>query len=116
MFIQGIAGVSRRLYDGGMQYQHASEVFGLNVISSWGAWMLAIAQLPFIINFIVSIFAGKKVPNDNPWDSTTIEWQAPSPPGHGNFETIPTVYRAAYEYSVPGASKDFVPQTQEELN
>ena len=46
----------------------------------------------------------------NPWDATTLEWSAPSPPGHGNFVTEPVVYRGPYEYSVPGAASDFTPQ------
>ena len=54
---------------------------------------------------------GEKVA-DNPWDATTVEWQAPSPPPHGNFTTEPVVYRGPYEYSVPGHDKDFVPQTE----
>ena len=43
-----------------------------------------------------------------------LEWSAPSPPGHGNFLTEPIVYRAPYEYSVPGAAKDFSPQFEPE--
>jgi cytochrome c oxidase subunit 1 len=57
------------------------------------------------------MWAGKKV-GRNPWDSTTLEWDAPSPPGHGNFDKPLTVYRGPYEYSVPGADKDFSPQTE----
>jgi cytochrome c oxidase subunit 1 len=52
------------------------------------------------------------VPNDNPWDSTTVEWDTPSPPGHGNFTKEIAIYRGPYEYSVPGADKDFTPQTE----
>jgi cytochrome c oxidase subunit 1 len=48
----------------------------------------------------------------NPWEATTLEWQAPSPPPHGNFETVPEVHRGPYEYSVPGHAKDFTPQNQ----
>jgi cytochrome c oxidase subunit I len=44
------------------------------------------------------------------WQATTIEWASPSPPPHGNFATAPQAYRGPYEYSVPGAAKDFVPQ------
>lgn len=33
-----------------------------------------------------------------------------TPPPHGNFAAVPTVYRGAYEYSVPGAARDFLPQ------
>src|SRR3989338_3935803 len=112
MMIQGLAGVSRRLYDGGAQYAHAQGTLHLNVVMSIAAWALAIAQIPFVINLIGSLFTGKKVENDNPWESTTLEWATPTPPGHGNFTTIPTVYRDPYEYSVPGASKDFTPQNE----
>jgi cytochrome c oxidase subunit 1 len=111
MFVQGLHGVSRRLYDGGQIYAHAQPVLGLNKMMSFGAWGLAIAQIPFIINFFMSIRGGEKA-SRNPWNSTTLEWAAPSPPPHGNFDTPPVVYRGPYEYSVPGASNDFVPQDQ----
>ena len=48
----------------------------------------------------------------NPWQAKTIEWAAPSPPPHGNFLEPPQAYRGPYEYSVPGAATDFVPQNQ----
>jgi cytochrome c oxidase subunit 1 len=57
------------------------------------------------------MFKGEKT-NDNPWQATTIEWAAPSPPPHGNFRVAPQAYRGPYEYSVPGAKKDFVPQCE----
>ena len=73
------------------------------------------AVIPFIINFFISKRKGKEV-SDNPWEATTLEWAAtPTPPiAHGNFVTVPTVYRGPYEYSVPGSSKDFTPQNQPE--
>ena len=55
------------------------------------------------------MFKGAKAP-DNPWQANTLEWATSSPPPHGNFEHVPTVYRDPYEYSVPGAAQDFVPQ------
>ena len=115
MFIQGLAGVSRRLADGGAAYAHAAGVLHWNEFMSISAWLLGIAQIPFIINFFLTIF--KKVEGEadpNPWESTTIEWtDTTSPPlGHGNFEKIPVVYRGAYEYSIDGASEDYIPQTQ----
>jgi len=114
MFIQGLAGVSRRLYDGGQIYAHAQGVLHWNEFMSVSAWMLGLAQLPFFINFFMSIFKGEKV-NDNPWEATTLEWTAaPSPPPHGNFPEIPVVYRGPYEYSVPGAAKDFMPQNSKQ--
>ena len=109
MFIMGLAGVSRRLYDGGASYAHAQPVLQWNVVSSWGAWALALFQIPFIFNFFWSIWRGKKT-DQNPWHATTLEWAAPSPPPHGNFLTPPAAHRGPYEYSVPGASRDYSPQ------
>ena len=111
MFIQGFAGVSRRLYDGGQIYAHAQGVLQWNEFMSISAFCLAAAQIPFIINIFMSLFMGQKV-GRNPWGATTVEWSAPSPPlPHVNFEAPIEVYRDPYEYSVPGAEKDFSPQT-----
>ena len=115
MFVQGLAGVSRRLYDGGQQYAHAQATLPLNEMSSICAWLLGLFQLPFIFNLIWSMLKGKKVTSDNPWEATTLEWATPTPPGHGNFVKVPKVYRGPYEYSVPGAAKDFTPQDQERI-
>ncbi|MDZ4814658.1 MAG: cbb3-type cytochrome c oxidase subunit I [Verrucomicrobiota bacterium] len=112
MFIQGMAGVSRRLFDGGTQYLHAEPVLHWNEFISISAWGLGIFQIPFIINFFWSIWKGRPVANDNPWDATTMEWQTPTPPPHGNFLVPPVVKRGPYEYSVPGEAKDYTPQNQ----
>jgi cytochrome c oxidase subunit I len=113
MFIQGLGGMNRRMYDGGMQYGHNAGLLKWNLVIGFAAWGLGLFQLPFIINFFSSLKWGKVV-DKNPWDATTLEWSAPSPPGHGNFVTEPIVYRAPYEYSVPGAAKDFTPQFEPE--
>lgn len=110
MLIQGLAGVSRRLYDGGAQYSHAQGVLQWNEVMSIAAWALAVFQLAFVVNFFWSLKKGKKVESDNPWGSTTLEWQTPTPPPHGNFAALPEVYRGPYDYNVPGASTDFTPQ------
>ena len=111
MLIQGLNGVSRRLADGGITYDFAGEVLGLNKMMSVSAWCLGLAQIPFVINFFWSLKRGEKA-GDNPWNATTIEWQAPSPPPHGNFITEPVAHRGPYEYSVPGHDTDFLPQGQ----
>jgi cytochrome c oxidase subunit 1 len=118
MFFQGMAGMHRRWYDGGVTFEGLSNasVFGYtgiqwNTVISWSAFLLCVAQLPFIFNFFWSIWNGEKV-DRNPWDATTLEWDAPSPPGHGNFDKPIAVHRGPYEYSVPGADKDFTPQTE----
>ena len=84
----------------------------MNKHISWAAWALALAQVPFIINFFVSIRKGKKALSDNPWGATTLEWQTPTPPPHGNFATEPEVFRGPYEYSAPGHKLDYTPQTE----
>lgn len=110
MFIQGMAGFHRRWYDGGKTFEMTThKYFYLNEVISWGAWALALAQIPFILNFFISLFAGKKAV-DNPWHATTLEWATPTPPPHGNFLTPPQAYRGPYEYSVPGAMTDYSPQ------
>jgi cytochrome c oxidase subunit 1 len=111
MLIQGLNGVSRRLADGGISYDFAGDVTGLNKMMSFSAWGLAIAQLPFIFNFFWSLRRGEKA-SDNPWQATTIEWQAPSPPPHGNFAHPQVAHRGPYEYSVPGHPTDYLPQSQ----
>ena len=101
-----------RAFDGGASYAHAHDVLWLNTLSSYSAWFLGLAQIPFIINFFWSLRSGEAV-DRNPWHSTTVEWQAPSPPPHGNFDHAPVIYRGPYDYSAPGHAEDFVPQTQE---
>ena len=122
MFVQGLAGMLRRMSDGGASYSALKTpglqgalgpfVIGLNHYMLWGAVCLGLAQIPFIINFFFSIRNGEPVENDNPWQSTTLEWQTPTPPPHGNFLCPPQVYRGPYEYSVPGYREDYVPQNQ----
>jgi len=41
-----------------------------------------------------------------------LEWTAPSPPGHGNFDVLPICYRGPYEYSSPLVEEDFLLQTE----
>ena len=112
MFIQGLSGLSRRMYDGGQSYAHASDILQWNEFMTISAFCLGAAQIPFILNLIISL-AGKTTGERNPWDSTTIEWSAPSPPlPHVNFDQKIEVYHGPYEYSVPGKDKDYSPQTR----
>ena len=121
MMIQGLAGVNRRLYDGGAAYadpaavmdpgfySHVANVLHLNKLMTYSAWALGIVQIFFLVNLIWSIKKGKKA-SRNPWNATTLEWAAPSPPGHGNFDGPIAAYGNPYEYSVPGEERDFSPQ------
>ena len=125
MFAQGMAGMSRRMSDGGATYSLANPdnaditvgalgdtIMGLNVSISAAAWAMLVVQLPFIVNLFWSVKHGEKVKSDNPWQATTLEWETPTPPPHGNFIKEVKAYRDPYEYSVPGAKEDFTPQAQ----
>jgi cytochrome c oxidase subunit 1 len=121
MFAQGMAGLNRRMYDGGATYAQSDQAMGLpawvihnNVNISIAAWLLGLSQIPFILNFFISISKGRKIPSDNPWNATTLEWQTPTPPPHGNFTKPIEVHRGPYEYSVPGHANDFTPQNEPE--
>jgi len=119
MFVQGLEGLSRRMYDGGATYAEGGgvvglsrHIVGLNVPISHAAFALGLAQIPFIINFFYSIKHGRKTTSDNPWEATTLDWQTPTPPPHGNFDKPVEVFRGPYEYSVPGHARDFTPQNE----
>jgi hypothetical protein len=88
----------------------SNNLLGLNVLMSVGAFILALGQVPFILNFFLSIKGGRKTNSDNPWHCTTLEWATPTLPPHGNFDFEPVVVRGPYEYSVPGINQDYFPQ------
>ena len=111
MFLQGMSGVSRRWYDGGASYDFAKGVLAWNIPMSYAAWGLALFQIPFIINLFMSICKGEKT-CQNPWEATTLEWVAPSPPPHGNFDRTPEAFRGPYEYGLANGEKDFIAQNQ----
>ena len=73
--------------------------------------LLGLSQVIFVANFFWSLFRGK-VAGRNPWHSNTLEWTAPSPPPHGNFEETPIVRRGPYEYGHPEMEQDYLPQTE----
>ena len=98
MFLMGSKGVSRRMYDQTV-YSYGASTQSWNVVMSTAAFVLLIAQIPFIWNMFTAWKIGKKVENDNPWEATTLEWAATSPPPHENFTTPVEVYRSPYSYS-----------------
>src|SRR5207237_3682116 len=95
MFFQGMAGLSRRLYDPTI-YMHGRGVQTLNVVISLAAWGLGLSQIPFIVNFFMSLKSGARVA-ENPWNGTTLEGAAPSPPGPGTLVTELLGYLAPYQ-------------------
>ena len=110
MHILGVGGHMRRISNP-TQYEFLQHMQWINVLITMFAFVLGAAQILLLINVFWSMFRGK-VAEQNPWQATTLEWQAPTPVPHGNFGEIPHVYHGPYEYSVPGAESDWIPQTQ----
>jgi cytochrome c oxidase subunit 1 len=109
MHLLGMAGHMRRISNP-LQYEYLQPVQPTNVFITISAVALGLTQVLFMINFLWSLFAGKKAER-NPWKATTVEWSAPSPPPHGNWgAAIPVVYRGPYEYSLPALAEDYLPQ------
>jgi cytochrome c oxidase subunit 1 len=116
MHYLGLLGVPRRYYEIGETAFVPASATGLNEFITIVALIVGAIQLVFVFNLIWSLFKGKKA-GGNPWRATTLEWQTPeTPPGHGNWgKELPVVYRWAYDYSVPGAKQDFIPQNQPKI-
>ncbi len=111
MHYLGLEGIPRRYFAYGDTAFMSESSQDLNAAITIAAIVVALAQLFFIYNMIVSYFRGKKA-DPNPWEATTLEWQtADNPPKHGNFgPELPAVYRWAYDFGVPGAADDYIPQ------
>ncbi|MCU0698244.1 MAG: cbb3-type cytochrome c oxidase subunit I [Myxococcaceae bacterium] len=113
LFLLGARGDHRRIYD----YRHFPDLMkagmqDLRVFATLALLVLLAFQVVFLVNLFYSIFRGEKA-SANPWNANTLEWQAPSPPPHGNFpQGLPNVYRGPYEYSHPDRQDDYWPQTE----
>jgi cytochrome c oxidase subunit 1 len=108
MFILGAYGMPRRLADPYV-YELFQPLQGINQFMTYSVYILGATQLILAYNIISSLFWGKKA-SQNPWHANSLEWAAPSPPPHGNFEAIPVVYRGPYEFAVPQVKEDYLPQ------
>jgi len=115
MHYLGILGVPRRYFanagPNGLPDWFPESAQFVNIWISIAAIVVASVQLLFLYNLYRSATHGKPA-GSNPWGATTLEWQtSDTPPTHGNFgKELPSVYRWAYDYSVPGAEEDFIPQ------
>tara|TARA_Y100000996_G_scaffold406810_1_gene383619 strand:- start:784 stop:2580 length:1797 start_codon:yes stop_codon:yes gene_type:complete len=111
MHYLGFVGVPRRYYEMYDSEFMAVSTNYLNQFITVVALIVGFVQLVFLYNLIVSSKFGKKA-GKNPWEACSLEWRtAEVPPGHGNFgKELPVVHRWAYDFNVPGASEDFIPQ------
>jgi cytochrome c oxidase subunit I len=110
MHYLGMAGQTRR-YSQFTEVEYMHHLIPLQTFMTYAAFITIGAQLIFLINLFWSMFKGPKA-SDNPWEATTLEWTTTTPPPHDNFGGhTPVVHHGPYEYSVPGAAKDYVMQT-----
>jgi cytochrome c oxidase subunit 1 len=88
MHMLGAAGMPRRYID------YPDAFSGWNFLISMGAYMGAVSFVFGIGVIIYTIFAGKRVTQDNYWGegATTLEWTVSSPPPFHTFETPPHVH------------------------
>jgi cytochrome c oxidase subunit 1 len=110
LFILGLAGDHRRIYDftNFPDLAHP-ELQNLRILATLALVVMLLFQVVFFVNFFWSLRRGAKA-GRNPWKANTLEWSADSPPPHGNWATLPNVHRGPYEYSVPGRKEDYWPQ------
>ncbi|MEF0944084.1 cbb3-type cytochrome c oxidase subunit I [Rhizobium sp. BR 362] len=113
MHYLGLMGVPRRYYELGETAFIPPSAHTLNIFITVAALIVGAAQLLFLFNLAWSLRWGRQA-GGNPWRATTLEWQTPqTPPAHGNWgKELPIVYRWPYDYSMPGADQDFLPQNQ----
>ncbi len=91
-FILGYLGMPRRYH------AYPEEFQVLNVMSSAGASILGVGYVVPLIYLIWSMRYGKAA-SANPWGSTGLEWDTPSPPPTENFAVTPVVTGDPYQYS-----------------
>jgi cytochrome c oxidase subunit 1 len=114
MHYYGMAAGLRR-YSQSTEVAYIHNLLPLQQFITYAAFVTIASQLLFVINLFWSMFRGEKA-SDNPWEATTLEWITATPPPHDNFGgRTPEVHNGPYEYSVPGAPRDFVMQSDEEV-
>jgi len=110
MHYLGIAGHPRR-YSQLTEVHYLHDLIPVQKFITYAAFVTIAGQLIFLFNLLWSRFRGKKT-SDNPWEATTLEWTTSTPPPHDNFGgRTPVVNNGPYEYSVPGAPRDYVMQS-----
>jgi cytochrome c oxidase subunit 1 len=110
MHYLGLAGHPRR-YSQLTELAYLHDLIPLQKFMTYAAFFTIGVQLVFLFNLFWSMFKGPKA-SDNPWEATTLEWTTATPPPHDNFGgKTPVVHHGPYEYSVPGAPRDYTMQT-----
>jgi cytochrome c oxidase subunit I len=82
----GFLGMTRRTYT----YPDLPHYGWMNLLSTAGAVMMAIASVLLVVNIALALWRGKPA-GDNPWDAWTLEWATTSPPPVHNFNELPPI-------------------------
>ncbi len=92
MLVMGMMGMPRRYAD------YLPQFHVPHMISTFGSWILVAGIIVMIVNFFRGAKHGARAP-DNPWGSTTLEWQTTSPPPQLNFAKVPVNPGDPYDYT-----------------
>jgi cytochrome c oxidase subunit I len=87
LHVLGLEGMTRRVYT----YPDYPGWGAMNLVSTIGAYILALSVLVFLANVFVSLRQGEPA-GDNPWEGWTLEWATASPPPVHNFDRVPPVH------------------------
>jgi cytochrome c oxidase subunit 1 len=82
----GLDGMIRRIID----YAPNPGWAELNLLSTIGAFTIAVSILPFLWNVFITLRGPRNAPDD-PWDANTLEWATTSPPPQYNFDSLPPI-------------------------
>jgi cytochrome c oxidase subunit 1 len=98
MHFLGMAGTPRR-YPDFASFEFTVPLTTLHIGITHAAYFTAGVQVLFFINLFWSMWKGPQAVA-NPWESTSLEWTS----------HVEAVHHGPYEYSVPGAPRDFIMQ------
>jgi cytochrome c oxidase subunit 1 len=88
MHVLGLKGMPRRI----AEYQSGQGWEVWNLISTIGAFIVALSILVFVVNFFKTLKFAPKTAGDDPWEANTLEWMTSSPPPEHNFDSLPEIH------------------------